>query len=414
MLLSLCLLLPALSPSSQEICSAPGDLPAPTLQLSQTSAQPGDTVQLQCSVISQLLATRIVFCEFGEEVLSQRGLLGKSSYDYDHTVPMGSSRNYSCGYEIKGSDNQVNRSQLSPAQHLNITSALRAPILHLNQTSAQPGDSVRLQCSVFSWPLATHIIFYKDGEEVSSQNSSLGNLTYHYDHAVSEGSFGNYSCGYEIKDSDNQVIKSRLSPAQHLSVTARSPSSQEICLAIDLLLALTIWAVRGILVLLLLVSAPIITFMLKKCGLPRPAGLEETHSGSASILQKQRKLSRGPAQSPPDSPTSSSFYEAPLAQEPELKPVKPVKGGRDMAPCAASSPRPPGWSSKRWETPSVRLPRLQVLAPRLPLAGNRGQGEMQGVDSGGMRRAAHKDPYTLLAPGPAPPKGRYLRYMPYP
>ncbi|CAM5123128.1 unnamed protein product [Natator depressus] len=121
MLLSLCLLLPALSPSSQEICSAPGALRAPTLYLSQTSAQQGDSVLLQCSVFSQLLATRIVFCKDGEEVSSQKGFEEKITYDYVHVVSMGSSGNYSCGYEIKDSNNQVNGSQLSPAQHLSIT-----------------------------------------------------------------------------------------------------------------------------------------------------------------------------------------------------------------------------------------------------------------------------------------------------
>ncbi|XP_053866075.1 scavenger receptor cysteine-rich domain-containing group B protein-like [Malaclemys terrapin pileata] len=108
----------ALSPSSQEICSAPGALPAPTLYLSQTSAQPGDSVRLQCSMISHLLASRIIFCQDGEEVWSQRALSGKLTYDYDHAVSGGSSRNYSCAYEIKDSDNQVTRSQLSPPQHL--------------------------------------------------------------------------------------------------------------------------------------------------------------------------------------------------------------------------------------------------------------------------------------------------------
>ncbi|XP_034632760.1 uncharacterized protein LOC117880585 [Trachemys scripta elegans] len=120
MILSLCLLLPALSPSSQEICSAPGTLTAPTLYLSQTSAQPGDSVQLQCFMLSQFVATRIIFCKEGEEVSSQRGT-EKSTYDYDHGVSRDSSGNYTCGYEIKDSNNQVTRSQLSPAQRLSVT-----------------------------------------------------------------------------------------------------------------------------------------------------------------------------------------------------------------------------------------------------------------------------------------------------
>nr|XP_025043387.1 uncharacterized protein LOC102449859 isoform X3 [Pelodiscus sinensis] len=213
----------ALGPSSKEICSAPGSLPAPTLHLSQTSAQPGDSVRLQCSVLSQFPTTRIVFCEDGEEVSSQRGLLGKLTYDSHHVVTGGSSGDYSCGYEIKDSDNRVNGSQLSPAQHLSVSGALPAPTLHLNQTSARPGDSVRLQCSLFSWARATRIVFYKNGEEVSSQ-SLLRNLTYDYDHVVSGGSSGNYSCAYEIKDNDNRVIRSQFSPAQHLRITGTRPA----------------------------------------------------------------------------------------------------------------------------------------------------------------------------------------------
>ncbi|KAM9113643.1 uncharacterized protein ACDP82_020282 [Pangshura tecta] len=121
MILSLCLLLPALSPSSQEICSVPGDLPAPTLYLSQTSAQQGDSVQLQCSVISQDPVTRIIFCKDSEEISSKTGLDDKVTYGYNHTVSSGSSGNYACVYETKNSDKLVTKSQLSPAKHLSVT-----------------------------------------------------------------------------------------------------------------------------------------------------------------------------------------------------------------------------------------------------------------------------------------------------
>nr|XP_025037410.1 uncharacterized protein LOC112544786 [Pelodiscus sinensis] len=121
MLLSLCLLLPALSPSSQEICSAPGTLRAPILYLSQTSARLEDSVQLKCSVFSQNLAARVIFCKDGEEVSSQTVSVGKFIYDFNHVMSRSSSGNYSCGYEIKDSENQVTRSQLSPAQPLSIS-----------------------------------------------------------------------------------------------------------------------------------------------------------------------------------------------------------------------------------------------------------------------------------------------------
>ncbi|KAM9113644.1 uncharacterized protein ACDP82_020283 [Pangshura tecta] len=212
MILSLCLLLP-------------GDLPAPTLYLSQTSAKPGDSVRLHCSVISHLLATRIIFCQDGEEVSSQRGLLGKLTYSSDHAVSGGSSGSYSCGYEIKDSDNQVIRSQLSPPQLLIITGALPAPTLYLSQTSAQPGDSVWLKCFMSSQHLPTRVVFCKDGEEVSSQRGSEDKATYDYNHVVSRNSSRNYTCGYEIKDSDNQVTRSQLSPAQHISLTGNELST---------------------------------------------------------------------------------------------------------------------------------------------------------------------------------------------
>lgn len=111
----------ALSPSSQEICSAPGALHGPSLYLNQTSVRPGDSVRLQCSVNSKFLATRVVFCKDGAEISSQKSLLRKFTYGYDLVVSRASSGNYSCGYEIRDSDNRVSRFQLSPAQHLSLT-----------------------------------------------------------------------------------------------------------------------------------------------------------------------------------------------------------------------------------------------------------------------------------------------------
>ncbi|EMP26397.1 Zinc finger and SCAN domain-containing protein 29 [Chelonia mydas] len=150
--------------------------------------------------------------------------------------------------------------------------ALPAPTLYLSQMSARVGDSVQLQCSVFSWVPATRIIFCKNGKEFLSQTASEEKVTYDYDHKVSRSSTGNYACGYKIKDSNNRMNRSQLSPAQRLSVTgpAMSPA---------------VWAARCVLVLLLLVSAPIITFVLEKRALPEPAGLEETHEGSSSVME---------------------------------------------------------------------------------------------------------------------------------
>ncbi|KAH1181164.1 hypothetical protein KIL84_002098, partial [Mauremys mutica] len=201
-------------------------LPAPTLYISQTSTQPGVSVWLQCSLISRAPVTRVIFCKDEEEVWSQTGSEEEVAYNYVNPVSMGSTGNYSCRYEIKDSNNQVNRSQLSPAQHLSITGALPAPTLYLSQTSSQPGNSVLLQCTVISQASDTHIIFCKDGEEIWSQTGSEENITYSWDHAVSRGSSGNYSCAYEIMDSDNRVTRSQLSPAQHLSITDKGETQQ--------------------------------------------------------------------------------------------------------------------------------------------------------------------------------------------
>ncbi|EMP28670.1 hypothetical protein UY3_14245 [Chelonia mydas] len=130
----------ALSLSSQEICSAPGALRAPTLYLSPTSVRPGDSVLLQCSMFSQFLATRIIFCKDGEEISSQRGLEKKAIYGYNHVVSGVSSGNYTCGYEIKDSNNRVKRSQLSPVQRLGVSGVSHVPRVRCSRPMGAAGS----------------------------------------------------------------------------------------------------------------------------------------------------------------------------------------------------------------------------------------------------------------------------------
>ncbi|KAH1180905.1 hypothetical protein KIL84_001839 [Mauremys mutica] len=232
-----------------------------------------------------------MFCKDGEEVLSQTGSEEEVAYNYVHVVSRGSTGNYSCRYEIKDGNNQVTRSQLSPAQHLSITGSTsssggaeeptptgprRAPHLYLSPTSARPGDSMRLQCSVFSQVLVTRIVFCKDGEEVSSQTVSEEKVIYSWNHTVSSGSSGNYSCGYETKDTDNRVSRSQLSPAKQFSVTGPAMS-------------LAIWTTRCALVLLLLVSAPVITFMMEKRGLPILWSWRRLVVGAAAFCRRRQR-----------------------------------------------------------------------------------------------------------------------------
>ncbi|XP_039366604.1 uncharacterized protein LOC120388669 [Mauremys reevesii] len=102
-----------------------------------------------------------------------------------------------------------------------------------------------------SVPLAARAESQQPGDLLSSRDSS-----------------GNYSCGYEIKDSNNRVSKSQLSPAKHLSVT---------WLDLKLLLGIIIPAILVLAVVLYLlgkkgnVSTPLITLSncLSAMSLPR-------------------------------------------------------------------------------------------------------------------------------------------------
>ncbi|XP_065427921.1 uncharacterized protein LOC135976411 [Chrysemys picta bellii] len=164
-------------------------------------------------------------------------------------------------------ERETRASLLLKSDRVEGTGTLPAPTLHLSQTSARPGDSVQLQCSVLSQLLATRVIFCKDREEVSSQRGLEKKAIYDYDHVVPGVSSGNYTCGYEIKDSENRVTKSQLSPAQRLSLTGDDSSSGSVGGSSPQgpdMLSIIIWATRCTLVLLLLVSAPVITFMLEK------------------------------------------------------------------------------------------------------------------------------------------------------
>ncbi|XP_039375204.1 uncharacterized protein LOC120395108 isoform X2 [Mauremys reevesii] len=172
---------------------------------------------------------------------------------------------------------------------------LRAPTLYLSLMSARQGDSLLLQCSVFSQAPATRVIFCKDGEEVLFQMGSEEKITYVYNHTVSSDSSGNYACGYEIKDKNNRVIKSQLSPVKHLSVTCESG------LDLKLLLGITIPAVLVLAVVLYLlgkkgnVSTPLITLSncLSAMSLPRnQRSVHEVAVAFSRLLGRARQQGR--------------------------------------------------------------------------------------------------------------------------
>ncbi|EMP25285.1 hypothetical protein UY3_17645 [Chelonia mydas] len=75
-------------------------------------------MQESCANSQQFLATRVVFCKDGEEILSQKSLLRKLTYGYDLVVSKGSSGNYSYA-----SVNWLGSSRPSPSTHLSAGTA---------------------------------------------------------------------------------------------------------------------------------------------------------------------------------------------------------------------------------------------------------------------------------------------------
>ncbi|CAM5122623.1 unnamed protein product [Natator depressus] len=106
--------------ASQEICSSPGDLPAPTLILDKGSAHHGDTVILLCFVPMDTSVTRIIFCKGGKEIsiLPKDG--NKFIYIYESAQPASpdSTGEYSCRYQHKDNKNQEKNSLPSARRHL--------------------------------------------------------------------------------------------------------------------------------------------------------------------------------------------------------------------------------------------------------------------------------------------------------
>ncbi|XP_044845174.1 uncharacterized protein LOC123350590 [Mauremys mutica] len=116
--LGLCLLW-ALA-GSQEICSSPGDLPAPTLILDKGSARHGDTIILLCLVPIDTSVTRIIFCKDGKEISMLPKDGNKFIYIFESAQPESpeSTGEYSCRYQHKDDKNQEKNSLPSTHRHV--------------------------------------------------------------------------------------------------------------------------------------------------------------------------------------------------------------------------------------------------------------------------------------------------------
>nr|XP_038028745.1 uncharacterized protein LOC113840984 isoform X2 [Anas platyrhynchos] len=111
------------SMSSQDICSSPGDLQAPALQMNSTSAQPGTTVVLQCILHVFSHTRRIIFCKDGKEVYSQEAQQGQLSYSVVLNITSRSAGRYTCGYQQRNEMKQRRSSALSAGRILNVPGA---------------------------------------------------------------------------------------------------------------------------------------------------------------------------------------------------------------------------------------------------------------------------------------------------
>ncbi|XP_068519904.1 uncharacterized protein [Anas acuta] len=111
------------SMTSQDMCSSPGDLRAPALQMNSTSAQPGTTVVLQCilPVVSPVI--RIIICKDGKQLYSEKAHQGQLSYSVVLNITSGSAGRYTCGYQEWNEMKQRRSSALSAGRILNVPGA---------------------------------------------------------------------------------------------------------------------------------------------------------------------------------------------------------------------------------------------------------------------------------------------------
>ncbi|CAM4616866.1 unnamed protein product [Lepidochelys kempii] len=143
--LGLCLLW-ALA-ASQEICSSPGDLPAPTLILSKGSTPQGDTIILLCFVPMDTSVTRVIFCKDGKEILMLPKDRNKLIFESAQPVSPESPGEYFCRYQHKDDRNQEKTSLPSARRHV---SAPGRPSPSVNNTSrGEPSPPVPSCCDSF-------------------------------------------------------------------------------------------------------------------------------------------------------------------------------------------------------------------------------------------------------------------------
>ncbi|CAI5790501.1 AMP-responsive element-binding 3 [Podarcis lilfordi] len=239
-----------------ELCTSTGELPAPDLFLNSTLVPEGEIITILCMAPSEVVVTRIFFCKDGVPISFKKAT--SQTAQYIVYASLKNTGQYSCGYQQNNAKNQVKTSALSVARNLVFHSGncpsngeLPAPDLLLNTTLVPEGETITALCAAPAEVVVTGFFFCKDGALVSFKKA-ICQITQYIVYASPKNA-GHYSCGYQQKDSKNQVKTSALSVAQNLIVQSGQTISPYI------------WILRSSLVLLLLVSAPIITYFMEKC-----------------------------------------------------------------------------------------------------------------------------------------------------
>ncbi|TFJ99683.1 cyclic AMP-responsive element-binding protein 3 [Platysternon megacephalum] len=230
-----------------------------------------------------LLLTRIVFCKDGKEISVQPKGGNTLVYDSPYTVSKESTGAFSCLYQLKDDNNQENNSLPSDPWYLHVdgpgpivglavtaslalallgcflmrTGDLPAPSLILNKGPTPQGDTIILMCFIPMDTSVMRVIFCKDGKEILMLPKDRNKLIVESAQPASPESAGEYFCRYQHKDDRNQEKTSL--PSAHRYLSAPVPA-----------VLLWVWILRSTLVLLLMMSAPIITCIMEKRAVTQP------------------------------------------------------------------------------------------------------------------------------------------------
>ncbi|XP_066843381.1 uncharacterized protein [Anser cygnoides] len=104
----------------------------------------------------------------------------------------------------------------------------QAPVLFLNTSRAQEGETVLVQCAIDAQFPATRVVFCKNGLEEFSLRAQHGKVIYALVLNVTSRNAGTYTCGYQQRNESNWVRNSALSAPWTLSVPGTALTNQDI------------------------------------------------------------------------------------------------------------------------------------------------------------------------------------------